>query len=190
MSGKYEKKAAGETVAEQLAEHIRGKVILTTGVSPGGLGASFVQIIAKHEPKLLILAGRNTKKVKETQVAIEADVPGVKIRVLELDLNSQEQVRKAAAEVNAYEEVIDVLVNNSGIMAVPYGKTADGIEQQFGVNHIGHFLFTNLIIDKILASTFGGRVINISSDGYRASPIRWDWTFQVSAPTAADSVPC
>ncbi|TFK78017.1 NAD(P)-binding protein, partial [Polyporus arcularius HHB13444] len=68
---------------------------------------------------------------------------------------------------------IDVLVNNAGIMATPYGKTVDGIESQFGTNHIGHFLFTNLIIPKLLESK-QGRVVNVSSNGHRLSDIRWD----------------
>ncbi|TFK86693.1 NAD(P)-binding protein, partial [Polyporus arcularius HHB13444] len=82
--------------------------------------------------------------------------------------------RKAAAEVLSWPEPIDVLVNNAGIMATPYGKTVDGIESQFGTNHIGHFLFTNLIMPKLLESKQGPRVVNVSSNGHRLSDIRWD----------------
>lgn len=89
-------------------------------------------------------------------------------------MGSQAQVRKAAAEVNAYGENIDVLVNNAALMGCPYSKTPDGLETQLGTNHIGHFLFTNLILGKILAAGPGARVINVSSGGHRFSPIRWD----------------
>lgn len=163
-----------EEAAAAFASQIRGKTVLTTGVSPGGLGAYFVETIAKFQPRLLILAGRDVAKVAATEKVIASIAPGVKTRVLELDLASQVQIRKAATEVNAYEESIDVLVNNAAIMACPYSTTPDGLESQFGTNHIGHFLFTNLIIGKVLAAGPGARVINVSSDGHKLSPIRFD----------------
>ncbi|TFK78018.1 NAD(P)-binding protein, partial [Polyporus arcularius HHB13444] len=100
--------------------YIAGKTILVTGVTPGGLGAHFAQVVAAHQPKLLILAGRSGPKVAETARALEAAYPGVATRTLELDLGSQAQIRKAAAEVLSWPEPIDVLVNNAGIMATPY----------------------------------------------------------------------
>jgi len=166
--------STADEVAEQYSTNIRGKVVLTTGVTPGGLGATFVETLAKHKPKLLILAGRNLDKAKKTGDAIAASCPDVEIRYLALDLNSQAQIRKAAEEVNKYNESINVLVNNAGIMAVPYGKTEDGIESQFGVCFIGHFLFTSLILDKILASGPGARIINVSSNGHQLGAMRFD----------------
>ncbi|KAI9742842.1 MAG: hypothetical protein M1818_003571 [Claussenomyces sp. TS43310] len=173
----YTPKTTGQGVAQDNAHAIRGKVILVTGVTPGGLGARFAEVIAKHQPKLIILAGRNVEQAGKTAAAVEAAGPGVATRVLKLDLSSQQQVREAGKEVNAYEEAIDVLVNNAGIMAAPYTKTQDGLESQLGTNHIGHWLFTRLIIDKILASPHP-RIVNVSSDGHRFSPIRWyDYNF-------------
>ncbi|RDX44010.1 dehydrogenase [Lentinus brumalis] len=165
---------AAEEVAAVLSSHIAGKTILVTGVTPGGLGAHFAKVVAAHKPKLLILAGRSVPKAAETARELEAAHPGVATRTLELDLGSQAQIRKAAAEVLSWPEPIDVLVNNAGIMATPYGKTVDGIESQFGTNHIGHFLFTNLIMPKLLESKQGPRVVNVSSNGHRLSDIRWD----------------
>lgn len=167
------KKTTGAEVAHSLSHQINGKTILTTGVSPNGLGASFVKTIAAHSPKLLILAGRDASKLDQTASDIKSLHPDVSTRTLVLDLGSQKQIREAAAEVNRYEESIDVLVNNAGVMACPYSTTSDGLEMQFGTNHIGHFLFTNLILDKILASP-NPRVVNVSSDGHRLSPMRWD----------------
>ena len=169
-----------EDVAEAFALQIRGKTVLTTGVSPGGLGAYFVETIARYQPKLLILATRDISKARETAQAISSASPGVETRLLELDLGSQAQIRKAAEEVNAYAEPIDVLVNNAGVMACPYSTTKDGLESQFGTNHIGHFLFTNLIMAKIIAAGPGARTISVSSDGHRLSPIRFhDLNFSV-----------
>jgi NAD(P)-dependent dehydrogenase (short-subunit alcohol dehydrogenase family) len=178
----YNSETTAEGISSDCSATIKNKVILITGVSPGGLGATFALAIAKHSPGILILAARDTTKAEQAAQAIAEAAPSVHTRVLALDLGSQAQIREAAKEVNGYEEKIDVLVNNAGIMAGPYRLTADGIESQFGINHIGHFLFTNLIIGKLM-STDGNqpsRVVNVSSDGYRLSPVRFDdWNFDV-----------
>ncbi|MCJ1324247.1 hypothetical protein MMC10_000909 [Thelotrema lepadinum] len=165
----------GTEVAADLSSHIAGKIVLTTGVSPNGLGAQFLTTIAVHKPRLLILAGRSLDKAKETAEAIKAVASDVETRLLELDLASLASVRKAADEVLAYpEEAIDVLVLNAGIMAPPYSTTAEGLESQFGANHIAHFLFTNLVMPKVLKAKNGGRVVSVTSVGHRLSPVRFD----------------
>lgn len=180
MPAPYKWETTAEEVVEDFKPHITGKVILTTGVSPGGLGAEFVQQIAVAQPKLLILAGRNKSKVEATATKIAEITKGsVETRVLKLDLGSLAKVREAAATVSTYPEPIDVLVNNAGIMATEYMKTVDGFEGQFGTNHLAPWLFTNLIMDKILKSP-SPRIVNVSSDGYRLSPIRfYDVGFKV-----------
>jgi NAD(P)-dependent dehydrogenase (short-subunit alcohol dehydrogenase family) len=168
--------ARASTIAVDNASSIAGKIVLTTGVTQGGLGATFVEEIAKHKPKLLILAGRSLPKVQATadKIKSNSESADVETRILILDLASQKEVREAAKEVLGYpEDRIDVLVNSAGIMAGPYRTTEDGIEAQFGSNHIGHFLFTNLIVSKILASP-SPRVVNIASDGHRFSGIRFN----------------
>ena len=165
------------TAADKVAIYkdlIAGKTILTTGVSPGGLGASFVTAVAAASPALLILAGRNTAKLDETAAAITAAYPSVATRNLPLDLSSLASVRAAAEAVNSWTDVphIDVLVNNAGIMATEY-SAVDGIESQFLANHVSHFLFTNLLMDKILASP-AGRVVAVTSDGHRLSRVRFE----------------
>lgn len=165
--------ALASGVAADNAASIAGKIVLTTGVTQGGLGATFVETIAKHNPALLILAGRNPTKVQATADKIK-ETTGVETRVLKLDLASQEQIREAAKEVLAYpEDHIDVLVNSAGIMGGKWATTKEGIELQFGGNHIGHFLFTNLIMPKILASK-APRIVSVGSDGHRYSGIRFD----------------
>ncbi|KAJ5904483.1 hypothetical protein N7504_006866 [Penicillium tannophilum] len=173
----------GDEIAAICSNIIRGKVVLITGPSPGSLGAAFATTIAPHGPALIILASRDNSKLVPVADSIKAIAPTVATRILKLDLASQEKIREAAAEVNSYEDVphIDVLINSSGIMAVPYSQTTDGIELHFGVNHIGHFLFTNLIINK-LVSTDGSqtsRVVNVSSNGHELSRVRFeDWNFE------------
>ncbi|KAL5336645.1 hypothetical protein BJX70DRAFT_389830 [Aspergillus crustosus] len=172
------------STADELVQHysgeIKGKVVLTTGPSPTSIGATFVESIAKAEPALIILAGRNTAKLQKTADAISKISSKVPVRLLQLDLGSLAAVRKAAAEVNGWDDVprIDVLVNNAGIMGTDFSLSPEGFESQFATNHLGHFLFTNLIINKILASSTP-RVVSVSSDGHRLSPIRWgDVNFQ------------
>ncbi|KAH6639681.1 putative short-chain dehydrogenase [Boeremia exigua] len=174
--------ALAATVAADNAANIAGKTVLTTGVTQGGLGATFVETIAQYKPRLLILAGRSAEKVQATVQKIKSDPKSsdVEVRILEIDLASQKSVRQAADTVLGWKDVdhIDVLVNSAGIMAGPYKTTQEGIENQFGSNHIGHFLFTNLILPKILASP-SPRIVSVASDGHRFGGVRFDdWNFQ------------
>ena len=171
----YGRQATASQVASDNASHIAGKIVLTTGVSPNGTGALFMETLAKHNPSLLILAGRSPAKLEATASKIHSLNPSVPTRQLSLDLTSLASVRRAAAEVNSWTDVphIDVLCNNAGIMGGPYQKTEDGLELHFGVNHVAHFLFTKLLMGKLLAAP-KPRVVNISSDGHRVSPIRFD----------------
>ncbi|KAI0885485.1 NAD(P)-binding protein [Annulohypoxylon maeteangense] len=174
MSSSYNEATTADELVRDFAAEIKGKVILTTGVSPNSLGSTFVESLAEAEPALLILAGRKIEKVQQTADAISLAHPKVKTRILQLDLGSFDAIREAAATVNGWEDVpyIDVLVNNAGIMAVEFALSPDGFESQFATNHLGHFLFTNLIMNKILASKTP-RIVSVSSDGHRLSAIRW-----------------
>lgn len=165
------------TAADLVAEYaplIKGKTILTTGVTPGSIGASFVEALAAASPALLILAGRTPSKLDAEAAAVAEKNPSVKTKTVVVDLLSLDSVRAAAAEVNGWSDVpaIDVLVNCAGIMAVPYAKSADGYESQFAANHLAHFLLTNLLMPKILAAP-APRVVNVSSSGHRLHPIRF-----------------
>ena len=169
-------------LVNEYADIIKGKIILTTGVTPNSLGGTFIQETASKSPRLLILAGRSASKLQDLASTITKDYPDVKTRNLIVDLGSLASVRRAADEVNSWEDVpsIDVVVNNAGVMAIPYSKTEDGYEKQFAICHLGHFLLTNLIMNKILASK-SPRVVNISSNGHSLGPVRFaDPHFSVS----------
>lgn len=168
----FTKDSTATEVADTLATHIAGKVVLITGSSPNGLGVTAAIAIAAHKPALLILAGRTRSLIEEAEKAILAKSPSVKTRILLFDLANLKSVREGAAEVNKYPEQIDVLINNAGIMAIPsLQKTVDGFESTLGVNHLGHFLFTKLIIGKLPR---GGRIVNISSSAYEMGPFRFE----------------
>lgn len=180
---KHDSKTTVHQLAREYAPIIKGKTVLTTGASPGGLGALFIKAIAAAEPGLAILAGRNVDKLQQTADDLSSKHPNLKTKLLALDLSSLASVRAAAEEVKGWSDVpkIDVLVNNAGIMATDFKLTEDGFESQFAANHLGHFLFTNLIMDKILASE-SPRIVSVSSNGHRLGPIRWgDPGFSVSS---------
>ena len=73
------------------------------------------------------------------------------------------------------------MINNAAIMACPFSTTADGIESQFGTNYVGHFLLTNLLMEKLLVARDGGRIVNVSSSGHRMAEVRFNnWNFEVT----------
>jgi NAD(P)-dependent dehydrogenase (short-subunit alcohol dehydrogenase family) len=157
-------------------------LVLITGITLGGLGLETARAIALQSPKLIILAGRSLSKVQESQDVLKKAAPQTPTRKLIIDLCSFKDVRRAAGEVNSWEDVltVDIVINNAGIMARPFELTEDGIESQFQANHLGHFLLTQLIMGKILAAGEGSRVVNISSNGHKLGGVRWDdWNFEV-----------
>ncbi|KAF2096654.1 NAD(P)-binding protein [Rhizodiscina lignyota] len=168
-----------EDIAHHHADRIKGRTVLITGVAQGSLGQCFCTSIAPYSPKTLILAGRSPEKLELCQKELHSIAPDVSTRVLHLDLGDFDQVRKAADEVNGWDDVpvIDVLVNNAGLSDGSGLKIIDGIEQHFRINHLGHFLFTNLIMAKVVkAAEQNGeaRIVNVSSRGHVISDIRWD----------------
>ncbi|KFZ15813.1 hypothetical protein V501_02541 [Pseudogymnoascus sp. VKM F-4519 (FW-2642)] len=157
-------------VVSKFASLIAGKTILVTGVALGGLGSETSIALAAALPARLILAARSASRAMPISSQIASCYPSVKITILEIDLSSLASVRKAAKEL---EGGIDVLINNAGVMATPYGKTEDGFELQFGINHLGPFVFTNTLLREGKIKE-GGRVVNVSSDGHRLGDIRWN----------------
>jgi NAD(P)-dependent dehydrogenase (short-subunit alcohol dehydrogenase family) len=114
----------------------------------------------------VILASRSTEKGEEAKAAILKDVPGGKIRVMQLDLGDLESVKSFAAAFRQNYKQLDVLLNNAGIMMIPYFTTKDGFEGQFGTNHLGHFALTGSLMDLLL-NTPGSRIVNVSSGAHK-----------------------
>lgn len=167
------------TVAAAFPLSIKGRVFIITGVSLGGIGGATAKALASQSPRLLILTGRTKEKVDAVISEIQSSSPEVECRFLQLELSSQSSVRKAASEVLAYEQVIHVLINNAGVATVAERTLSeDGIEVQFATNHVGHFLFTNLVMPKLInaatsSSPGSVRIINLASNGHRYSPLRF-----------------
>ncbi|KAJ7182477.1 hypothetical protein C8R43DRAFT_1116119 [Mycena crocata] len=154
-----------DDVAAAFPEEIKGKNVLITGTSINGMGFEAARVIAKYA-NLVVITGYNDERLRLSEEAIKKDVPMANIRRLNLDLTSLADVRKAAAEVNAYPEALHVLINNAAAFGGSYRVTQDKFEIQMGVNHLGPFLFTKLIAPKLLASktdTYTPRVVFVSS---------------------------
>ncbi|PWT82511.1 MAG: shikimate dehydrogenase [Acidobacteria bacterium] len=148
--------------------NLHGKRILVTGVS-SGLGVETARALAAHGAQV-VGAARDLVKAKAAteQVRKDAEANHGGFELVELDLANLKSVRACADGLLAKREPFDVIIANAGVMATPFGHTADGFETQFGTNHLGHFVLVNRIAPLIRA---GGRLINLSSAGHRFSNV-------------------
>jgi NAD(P)-dependent dehydrogenase (short-subunit alcohol dehydrogenase family) len=148
--------------------NLRGKRILVTGVS-AGLGVETARALAEHGADV-VGAARDLSKAQTAteQVRNDAAKNSGGFRLVELDLASLRSVRACADALLAKGEPFDIVIANAGVMATPFGHTADGFETQFGTNHLGHFVLVNRIASLIRA---GGRLVNLSSAGHRFSNV-------------------
>jgi NAD(P)-dependent dehydrogenase (short-subunit alcohol dehydrogenase family) len=142
---------------------LTGKTTVVTGAN-GGLGLETAKTFADKGAHV-VMAVRNQEKAAKAVEEISAEAPGASLQLVELDLGSQESVKKAAETILAAHDTIDILVNNAGLMAMPERQTADGYEMQFGVNHLGHWTFTALLMPAILAAP-AARVVTVTSTAH------------------------
>ena len=148
--------------------NLQGKRILVTGVS-AGLGVETARSLTAHGAHVVGAARDLTKaETATTQVRRDAAAHRGSFELVELDLANLKSVRASADGLLAKGEPFDVVIANAGVMATPFGHTADGFETQFGTNHLGHFVFVNRIAPLLRA---GGRLINLSSSGHRFSNV-------------------
>ncbi len=150
---------------------LSGKVIIVTGAN-SGIGFEAAREFARKNATT-VLACRNMEKAQQAQASIMAEIPYAKTEVMCLDLASLQSIHEFADSFIAKYDRLDVLLNNAGIMMVPYAQTEDGFERQLGTNHLGHFALTGLLI-VLLEKTPGSRVVNISSGGHRMGNMDFD----------------
>jgi NAD(P)-dependent dehydrogenase (short-subunit alcohol dehydrogenase family) len=141
-----------------------GRVAVVTGANTG-LGYETAAALAEHGARV-VLAVRNLDKGKDAAARITANGPRGEVALQELDLTSLESIRAAAEQLRSEYDRIDLLINNAGVMWTPRSTTKDGFELQFGTNHLGHFAFTGLLLDRLLPVA-GSRVVTVSSVGHR-----------------------
>ncbi|KAF2704087.1 NAD(P)-binding protein [Pleomassaria siparia CBS 279.74] len=163
----------GEQIVAEYGAHADGKTFVVTGPSAGGLGAELLITLAAAKPAHFVLLGRTESKITPVIERIRAINPDIKLTFLHLDLLDNSSVRKAAADINAAVDTIDVLINNAGVAAKKqFSLSKDGIEAHFATNYLGHFLMTNLLVDKIVKSN--GIVVNVSSTAYTLAETNTD----------------
>jgi NAD(P)-dependent dehydrogenase (short-subunit alcohol dehydrogenase family) len=150
-----------------------GRTAVITGANTG-LGYETAAALAAKGARV-VLAVRNLAKGQAAADLIKARTPGADVALQELDLSSLASVRSAADDLRTGYDRIDLLINNAGVMMTPKQTTADGFELQFGTNHLGHFAFTNLLLDRVLAAP-RSRIVTVSSVGHRfaRNGIRFD----------------
>ena len=141
---------------------LSGKIIVITGANTG-LGYESVKYMSRLGPQKIILACRNETRGTDAVEKIKKENKVDNLEYMQLDLNDLESVKTFVQNFNQKYDKLDILLNNAGIMALPERKTtAQGFEQQIGVNHLGHFFLTTLLMDKLKASP-EARIVNLSS---------------------------
>lgn len=150
---------------------LKGKIVIVTGGN-SGLGYESAKAMGAHSAKVIV-AARNPEKGKAALQSLKEEAPEGDFELMNLDLASLASVRAFADEFTARYERLDILMNNAGIMAVPQSKTKDGFESQFGVNHLGHFALTGLLLNKLEAAE-SPRVVNVASLAANNGEVNFD----------------
>jgi retinol dehydrogenase 12 len=151
---------------------VSGRTFLVTGGNTG-IGLATAAALARDGGRVYI-ACRDPDRGQAAVTAIKSAANGATVGLLPLDLSSLASVRDCAQDFLARDEPLHVLVNNAGVGGAR-GLTADGFEMHFGVNHLGHFVLTMLLLDRLKASGPGSRIVNVSSDvHYNAKGIDWE----------------
>nr|XP_006817025.1 PREDICTED: retinol dehydrogenase 13-like [Saccoglossus kowalevskii] len=150
---------------------LTGKTVIITGANTG-IGKETALVLAERGARV-ILACRDILKGERAANDIIRETGNQNVVVKQLDLANLKTVRKFADDVINKESHLEILINNAGVMACPYWKTDDGFEMQFGVNHLGHFLLTNLLLD-LLKKSSPSRIITVSSLAMETGQINFE----------------
>ena len=141
-----------------------GKVCIVTGANTG-LGYEVTLQLATKGAEI-VMAVRSLERGQAAIARIEKAVPNAKISIIKLDLSSLDSIKEATEEIRTMHKKVDIIVNNAGVISKPKQTTRDGFEMNFGVNHLGHFAFTLLLLDIIVA-TPNSRIVTVSSITHR-----------------------
>lgn len=140
-----------------------GRTAVVTGAN-GGLGLETTRALAAAGAHVL-MAARNQDKAAEAVADIRAGVADASLEVVALDLGSLASVREAAEQILAAHDELDILVNNAGVMGIPERRTVDGFEMQFGVDHLGHYALTALLMPALLRAD-AARIVTVTSTAH------------------------
>jgi NAD(P)-dependent dehydrogenase (short-subunit alcohol dehydrogenase family) len=159
-----------DTTTDEVLEGVdlTGRRVVITGAA-SGLGRESARALASHGATVTVLA-RSEERVAGARAELEASVPGANAESGVVDLGDLVSVRAFADSYLEAHDAIDVLINNAGVMACPFGRTVDGFETQFGTNHLGHFLLTALLSPALLRGT-DPRVVTLTSAGHSRADV-------------------
>ncbi len=150
---------------------LSGRTLVVTGAN-SGIGFEAVRALARRGARV-VLACRSPEKARAAAEALHQESPEAEVELRRLDLASLASINEFAKQVLECEGALHGLVNNAGVMALPYAKTVDGFEMQLGTNHLGHFALTGLLLERLL-ETPGSRVVNVSSSAHSFGRMRWN----------------
>lgn len=149
---------------------LSGKRVLVTGAS-AGLGVETARALAAHGAQV-VGAARDLDKARGATEQVRAQAAhGGSLELVQLDLADLKSVRACAEALVADGRPFDLIIANAGVMAPPFGLTANGFETQFGTNHLGHFVLVNRLVPLLKP---GARVVVLSSAGHRFSDVNLD----------------
>lgn len=149
----------------------QGRIAVITGAS-SGIGYEAAKVLAGKGARV-ILAVRDEGKGQTAAKLIRDEYPSALLEVMILDLADLASIRRFADAFQQRYAVLQLLINNAGVMAIPFRRTADGFERQFGTNHLGHFALTGLLLQPLLAAS-GARVVTVSSLNHNFGSIDFD----------------
>lgn len=142
---------------------LTGKTAVVTGAN-GGLGYENARALAAAGATVVI-ASRASEKTDGAVQELAAVVPGGSFEVVPIDLGSLDSIRQAAAKISTVSPTLDILINNAGVMGIDEAETSDGFEMQFGVDHLGHWALTGLLLDSLMAAP-SARVVTVTSTAH------------------------
>ena len=151
---------------------LKNKTVVISGAT-NGIGKAAAIELSKERSKL-IFTYRNESLANDLLAEIKDLSPDTQVHSVYCDFSNQDSIKKCAEEINEMCENIDVLINNAGVVNTSYHETSDGIENTFAVNHLGYFLFTNLLLHKLKGES-ETRIINVSSAAHSfVKEMQWE----------------
>ncbi|CAN4077384.1 unnamed protein product [Withania somnifera] len=154
------------STAEEVTQGVDGSGLTAIVTATSGIGIETTRVLTLHGVHV-IMAVRNMENGKKIKENILKSIANAKIDFMELNLSSMESIRTFAKEYNSAGHPLNLLINNAGVMIPPFTLSQDKIELQFAVNHLGHFLLTNLLLENMKNSAKKskkeGRIVNVAS---------------------------